>query len=108
MNWHTAAPPPEWKPGMLLLVETEGYERDRGAFRKLTVEVLGSCTLVHPGWNKPEGDVPGTEVDGEGLGIDRWEWRGLDGAASRFSPTIRGWHPGLSEQLDELPEVEVS
>ena len=107
MIWNTYFPPPEWKPGMLLLVEGGHYEPGESQWgSKLSVEVIGSCVLVHAGYGR-EGRMPGTEHDGEGLGIDRWVWRGVAGRRERFEVAIRGWHPGVSSKLEEIPEVKL-
>jgi hypothetical protein len=98
-GWIHDAPPPEWKEGMMLVVENE-----RGGF---FFEVIGSCTLVTEWSNhlRDHRDVPGTENDGEGLGIEHWKWIG-DAIDDSWGTKIRAWHPGVSAHIhpiDSLP-----
>jgi hypothetical protein len=97
-GWIHDAPPPEWKEGMMLVVENE-----RGG---MFIDVIGGCTLIAPSYNE-EGYVPGSESDYEGLHIDRWPWIG-DGPIPQYTwtPCIRAWHPGVSAHIhpiDSLP-----
>jgi hypothetical protein len=86
---------------MMLVVENE-----RGGF---SFEVIGSCTLVTE-WSNRMRDhrqVPGTEDDREGLGIEHWKWIG-DGPIPKhtWAPCVRAWHPGVSAHIhpiDSLP-----
>jgi hypothetical protein len=97
-DWIRDAPPPEWQEGMMIVVEN-----DRGG---ITVQVIGTCTLVYPGYDKGNERVPGTESDMEGLGTDRYQWIGDTPTVARlFDSYIRAWHPGVSEHIHPIPAL---
>jgi len=87
VEWNTTAPPDEWKPGMLVRVKHfDGSETD---------ELIGSITLVDH-YNHTDNtvrQVPGTEHDHEGLGVDKIPWRV---PVEWHGSCIIAWAPGVA------------